>query len=321
MINTDLFKEQRPYFVETLERIDPHNVSRAKGIYDFLISACDKYNDEVRGDLKKSFRPLDSLNSELIRNYETIKQTLEGIKNGNLESIENLEMQMGGIENIIHKYSSLPKEIEPHILNIKKKHGHHPAYIIVAGIGKYPQFNYFENIGKVNTQGDVIGKSFFDKSIEQKLFDIGKEDGAILLDTEGKIIGYNAIIRLKTDKLNGLSIKDSLNKEIYTESMREGYGPDNPRYYGFRQDVNARHDISLAASFIMPGTVVTSLGEPQLVENKEGKQIIQPGHIRRYQYGLITGTTYEKEIETVEKNIKRIESPGFRERITNLFMW
>lgn len=377
MIDTQLFKEQKRAFYKGIEAIDPTLVTRGKNIYDFFIDSCEHYNNAVRSGLADAFMPLKEKTSELsdicsnynlhandskflLDEFNKLGAVLSNVNNLNDDELKKLRsdyISMSGFvtkffqDNIKFKqqflnfnkeFPKVRKDMESELYTWKAQHGHYPAYIIIAGLGSISGFDYFNQISKMKTTGDIVGKNFFDSTIQKKLFQIGMEDGAILLDANSKVLGYNALIApqlnpdLTLDNLKRVvekatsvdevyaiinqSIKPSLIKEIYTESMRAGYGPDNARYFGFRQDVNARHLFSLYASYVLPGTVVSSLGEPQIMEDNEGRLYIGAGHIRRYQYGLITGSTLDKEVSTIERNIARIQTPGFVEHINNLFL-
>lgn len=214
---------------------------------------------------------------------------LEGIFN-DLKSIKDL--------------SELPeavKDIKEELFYWKTKHKHDPAFFIVHNFGVDKGYNYQRHLSRFVTDDQICGKYYLDPEIIGKMENLAYEDGAILIDDNQKVMHTHAHII----NLNPIALIE----KHYPETLRKTYHPNNPKYFGFRQELNTRHLSALYASFHFPNSIIYTLGERLDIRDEDGKlSHIDDGHIRRYEDGLITFSTYDREIDTVKRSINILKT-------------
>ncbi len=247
-------------------------------------------------DIIMSLKP-DSVSLEM-STYNFIIQTCE---ENNLFVDSGLNDIFKGVLDAksLNELPAIVKEAKTEALYWKVLHKHDPAFIIVHGFNSVEGFDYMKHIGKFTKSDDLTEKNFLDYKVQKTLMRVAYEDGATIIDAQNKIFATHAhMINLNPRQII---------KERYPESVRPGYSPDSSKYFGFRQDVNTRHLSALYASFHLEGSVIYTLGERIEVKDEKGKLVnVEDGHIRRYEKGLITFSTFDKEAATVQRSINII---------------
>jgi hypothetical protein len=142
---------------------------------------------------------------------------------------------------------------------------HAPAFIFVIGYEPQAHEKFIEH--------DTILKddvSIFDRRTEELIQKIAYEDGAVIIDRDGKIVSINSVI------------PNSLIKEVIkrnSELYRIPNDAHDPIKLGFGYGIaGTRQKSSIVASYMMPKTVIYSCSE-------------NTGHIRRMWNGFITKST------------------------------
>ena len=190
----------------------------------------------------------------------------------------------------------LIKNAKKETLYWRIKHKHDPAFIIVHNFGIDDNYDYKKHLSRFVEDKDIVGRYYLDPEIIGKTENLSYGDGATLIDENQRIVYTHAhIINLNPHPLI---------EKYYAESLRKNYTPSSPKYFGFRQDVNTRHLSALYASFHFPKSIIYTLGESLEVKDENGEVTnIEDGHIRRYQDGLITFSTYDRELDTVKRSL------------------
>ena len=207
----------------------------------------------------------------------------------------------------LEEIPTLVEDCKQESLYWKMSYRHDPAYIIINNFGIDPNFNYEKHLGRFIKDKDIVGEYFLNPKILCKIETLAYEDGATLNDKEKKVFATHAhIINLDPEVLI---------KTHYVKGVWYGCGPDNPKYFGFRQNVNTRHLSALIASFHFPQSVIYTLGERIEVKDDIGNLTrVEDGHIRRYENGLITFSTYDREFGTVRRSIEILKKPAQKEQ-------
>jgi hypothetical protein len=192
--------------------------------------------------------------------------------------------------------SELIKDAKQELLYWKAKHKHDPAFFIVQNFSIDKGYDYKKHLSKYEASKDIIGRHYLDPKIIHNVEKLAYEDGALLLDENQNIVYTHAhLINLNPQ---------ALIEKHYPETLRKDYNPNNPKYFGFRQDLNTRHLSALYASFHLPQSIIYTLGERVEILDEDGELIrIDDGHIRRYEDGLITFSTYDSELDTVKRSL------------------
>jgi hypothetical protein len=254
-----------------------------------------------RHDLKDIVQQLNptSYNHEL-KTYDFIINVCE--KN-NSRVNSDLEEIFGDIK-LIKDVSELPELLESvkkDSLRWKTEHKHDPAFFIVHNFGVEKEYNYKRHLSRFVDDNNIRGKYYLNPQIIAKIENLAYEDGAMLIDENQNIVYTHAhIINLNPP---------ALIEKYYPETLRKNYNPNNPKYFGFRQELNTRHLSALYASFHFPNSIIYTLGERLDVRDEIGKLLsIDDGHIRRYEDGLITFSTYDREIDTVKRSVNILKN-------------
>ncbi|MDD5254099.1 MAG: hypothetical protein PHG05_03270 [Candidatus Nanoarchaeia archaeon] len=157
--------------------------------------------------------------------------------------------------------------------------GHAPAYIFLLN---------FDDLSKQN-KNHLFGGNYERPCVDQYLTQlneagridlkkIAKEDLAIILNNQGKIIATNV-------KLVGVNPQD-----IYPNCAEE---KKLIKKFGFKTHPNARHYSSIGASYHIPDSFPLVLGEG--------------GNIRGFYAGRIVYSTIDKEIKKVYENLRELK--------------
>lgn len=149
------------------------------------------------------------------------------------------------------------------VQSIIETFGHRPAYIFVLNFDPDDP-EHSERIFKPNRDRISVGKKLDDRTIAEDIQKIAYEDGAIIVDQDGRINSTNA----QLVNVNPAEIP-------YID------GKDPYETIGFKLPVNTRHFSAIGASYHMPSCVVYVLGEH--------------GHIRRFDEGELSFSTVRYE--------------------------
>jgi hypothetical protein len=249
-----------------------------------------------RHNLKEIVQQLNPTNyNHELKTYDFIINVCE--KN-NSRVISDLEDMFKDIK-LIKDVSELPEVLESvkkESLWWKTEHKHDPAFIIVHNFGVDKEYNYQRHLSRFVVDDAIRGKYYLDPEILGKIENLAYEDGAILIDENQKVMYTHAHII----NLNPIALIE----KHYPETLRKNYHPNSPKYFGFRQELNTRHLSALYASFHFPNSAIYTLGERLDVRDENGKLLnIDDGHIRRYEDGLITFSTYDREIDAVKRSL------------------
>lgn len=186
-----------------------------------------------------------------------------------IESIEdytsNLSKNMDNLINDIMKNGQTHKNTAvEEVKRIIVSFGHLPAYIFVLNFD-LSNIEHTKRVFKPNYERISVGKRLDDIKIKKDLQKIAYEDGAIIVDSTGRINCTNA----QLVNVNPMDIP-------YID------GKDPYETIGFKTPVNTRHFSAVGASYHMPGCIVYVLGEQ--------------GHIRRFEKGKISFSTVKEEV-------------------------
>lgn len=199
----------------------------------------------------------------------------------------------------VKEISELPEiveDIKEELFYWKAKHKHDPAFFIVHNFGMDKNYDYKRYLSRFVEDENMAGKYYLDPQTINRVENLAYEDGATLID-ENQMIVYTHAHIINLDP-------HALIEKHYKETLRKNYNPNNPKYFGFRQELNTRHLSALYASFHFPNSIVYTLGERLEVRDENGKlSHIDNGHIRRYEDGLITFSTYDREMDTVKRSL------------------
>lgn len=269
MLNTEQFKVKKHELRESLAILNPEGAKQELEMYNFILQVCENYNKRMSVSIEDLFRPLDEAIFER-RAYEEI--------------------------------SAIESSIKDELPYWKMAHRHDPAFIIAKNFNSDPNYNYEKHFSKEEKLENVVGKHYLDSLVKLHLELISYEDGAIILDSKDNVLATHVhLINLNPDAI--------VKKQYAEGGVYPGYGQKNPRFFGFRQNVNTRHLSALYASFL-PGVITYTLGERiekfEIVNFERKLKSVDDGHIRRYQDGLITFSTFDKERDAVMRSIEII---------------
>lgn len=173
----------------------------------------------------------------------------------------------------------------------KKTYKHDTAFSILLIKGN-TEYEYTKHYGKFKKNSYCIGKNIADRSISHELELLSQQDGAIVLDNNGIILLTNTYLT----NIDFNNIEESQLSMYNTTKER-----NDPKFYGFKQDVSTRHLSAIAASYSIPKSVVYTLGE-NMDKRTPNRPKLEHGQIRRYENGLITLSTLFLEEKTTYKN-------------------
>lgn len=154
-------------------------------------------------------------------------------------------------------------------LSVVRKYGHAPAYILVVGFDPERPEHEEHTFGGNYSRQNCVGKNVSDSSIFPEMQTVANEDNAVLIKKDGIIHATNVHLTYVEPEL--------ILKHFLTDKKNADY----ESIFGFKQQVHTRHHSSAGASYMMPDTVVYSLGES--------------GHVRRFYQGIVTFSTHEEE--------------------------
>ncbi|MGV8086430.1 MAG: hypothetical protein ACP5N1_02245 [Candidatus Woesearchaeota archaeon] len=224
---------------------------------------------------------------------------------------ERVRKENEAIAELYQKYSGpLAKKNEEQnfitdLKHFKKTYKHDTAFSILLITGNIEEYDYNKHYGKFKTNNYCIDKYIGDKQIIQNLETLSEQDGAIVLNNKGIILLTNAY--LTNIDLNNIP-ETQLNMYDITKERND------PKFYGFKQDVSTRHLSAIRASYTIPAAVLYTLGE-NMDKRTPDQPKLEHGQIRRYEQGLITLSTLFLEEKTTHKNQKYLIEKNRLEKI------
>lgn len=198
---------------------------------------------------------VDLMQSELQRFELSLNSKLDEI----ISEIYYSEIPQRLIDNALGRFKQEAKEFV-------RKNGHNLAFIAAFAEPGLPEAaTHFYN---GTSKEKIVGKRFSDPSLIEDLIEVGREDGAMLINPNNRKIFKKNVFFFNLDL--GYDAQGGLSRN----ELRTKYGFKDP-------DVNCRHFAALMMSRYIPGPVFTWS---------------EKGYFRAYKNGKIIDSTYPGEM-------------------------
>jgi len=177
-------------------------------------------------------------------------------------------------EKFSHSKTDLPIDLKlvmaEMILRIKEHRKSFGFFVILGWKNKWKEFADTPDISQDIFAGHNINiKVERLRASQQSIAKTANFDGAILIDSFGKIIHSGAMI-------------EGLRPKVVADKINKGTFPDLSMQFGFRQKVHMRHLAAITSSYIFKGTTVFTVSE-------------ESGHLHIFENGKIVYSTLPRE--------------------------
>jgi len=198
------------------------------------------------------------------------KSRVKGLTLQTIEEIEKIRKQYHGLGyDCVHAAASVSRVFGRFIDYVQFDTPKKPAFVVVLNM---PEEGLKNIHGGMTGLGEKYNGKSFKSVIKGLLTEMGNCDGAIVVDTKGKVMRVGAqLINLDTKKILSDRKKELL---IQTNNVN--------RLLGFGDNVGTRHTSAIVSSQKHPETKVITLSE-------------ESGHLRVYEKGRIIASTNDKD--------------------------